>query len=190
MKPHQEQNFWQPEPGKESASLPRTEAEAPDDAMSTDEDVEMLTWEASEFVHHEKSGMWFLALLAVAVVLLVVDYVVIQSWTFAILIVVMALAAAVITRRPPRTLTCSLSAKGIRIDQKLFSYHDFRAFGVVKESAFYSVRLIPHRRFMPMVSVFFPTELGEQIVDVLGSNLPMEKIEPDPVDKLVEKIRF
>ena len=190
MQPQQEQNYWQPASGQDPASVPSTEPATPDDAIAAGDDVEVLTWEASEFVHHEKSGMWFLALIAVAAVLLTFDYFVVQSWTFGILIVVMTLAAGVITRRPPRTLSYSLSAQGIHVDQKFFSFHDFRAFGIVQENAFYSVRLIPNRRFMPMVSVFFPTELGERIVDVLGETLPMEHIERDPIDKLVEKIRF
>ena len=149
-----------------------------------------ISWQASEFIHHEKDGSWFLALLAVATVLLVVDIFVVKSWTFGILIVVMAFAAVVVGKRPPRTLNYSLSNQGLQIDQKSFSFHDFRAFGIIQEGALYSIRLIPNKRFMPMVSLYFPSEQGEQIVDLVGSVLPMEHIERDPIDKIVEKIRF
>ena len=134
--------------------------------------------------------MWFLALLAVATVLLLIDIFLIQSWTFGILIVVMAITVMVIAKRPPRTINYTLTPQGIQIDDKPFNFHDFRAFGVVQENAFYSIRLIPNKRFMPMVSVFFPPENGEEIVDAFGHALPMENIERDAIDKLVEKIRF
>ena len=154
------------------------------------EEFAPLTWQASEFVHHEKSGVWFLALLGAATVLLLIDGFLIRSWTFGILIVVMAISLGVIARRPPRTLMYTLTSRSLQIDEKRFDLRDFHAFGVVQENAFYSIRLIPNKRFMPMVSVFFPPEYGEEIVDILGHTLPMENIKRDSIDKLVEKIRF
>lgn len=163
-------------------AAPAVQASAPQEAP--------LSWQASEFVHHEKDGMWFLALLGVTVALLLVDVFLVQSWTFGALIIVMAIAVMVIAKRPPRIITYTLTAQGIRIDEKQFHFQDFRAFGVVQENAFYSIRLVPNKRFMPMVSVFFPPEDGEEIVDAFGHALPMENIERDTIDKLVEKIRF
>jgi len=183
MQPQQDQNYWQG--ASEAPADTDVEAHEPEE-----ESFEAITWQASEFVHHEKGGSWFFVLLAVAVVLLVIDFFLIKSWTFGALIVVMAVSATVVGRRPPRTIDYSLTPHGIRIGEKQFSFHDFRAFGVVQENAFYSIRLIPNKRFMPMVTVYFPSDQGEQIVDMLGSVLPMESIERDVMDKLVEKIRF
>lgn len=190
MQPQQEQNYWQPEspPQGERVQVPQpTGPEVSDDNNNV---LNPISWQASEFIHHEKDGAWFLVLLAVAAVLLAVDIFVVKSWTFGVLIVVMALAVVIVGRRPPRTLNYSLSSQSLQIDDKAFSFHDFRAFGIIQEGALYSVRLIPNKRFMPMVSLYFPAEQGEQIVDLLGSVLPMEHIERDPIDKIVEKIRF
>lgn len=184
MQPQQEQNLWQ-------ADIPQT-SEAPEalDPSQTAVLDQPLIWQASEFVHHEKNGSWFLALVGIALVLLLIDIFLVKSWTFGVLIVTMTIAAGVVAQRPPRVIDYSLSLQGIRIGEKLFSFHDFRAFGVVQENAFYSIRLIPNKRFMPMVSVFFPTEMGEHIVDVFGAMLPMQHLELDPIDKLVEKLHF
>ncbi|MEO5498918.1 MAG: hypothetical protein ABIR46_00270 [Candidatus Saccharimonadales bacterium] len=190
MQPQEQNNYWQPSDLDGSQAQLSNESEVFDTSEEAQGEVEPITWQASEFVHHEKSGIWFLALLGVATVLLLVDIFLIRSWTFGALIVVMAVSAVVVARRPPRTLTYTLTPQGIRIDDKSFTFHDFKAFGVVQEGAFYSLRLVPNKRFMPMVSVFFPTELGEQIVDSIGLALPMEHIELDVIDKLVEKIRF
>jgi hypothetical protein len=192
MQPQQDQNYWQP---SDDAPLDNTQETvatyAPEGEDSAQpEKLAPISWQASEFIHHEKNTMWFVALVAVATALLLLDIFLIKSWTFGALIVVMAVSAAVVARRPPRVIDYSLSLQGVRIDDKLFSFHDFRAFGVVQEGAFYSIRLVPNKRFMPMVSVYFPSEQGEQIVDMIGSMLPMENIERDAIDKLVEKIRF
>lgn len=190
MQPQQDQNYWQPEVNEATGTITPAETPLPDTTAVSTDAADVLEWQASEYVHHEKSVEWFLALLAVASLLLLLDIFLIRSWTFGVLIVVMALAAIVVARRPPRILNYLLSAEGISIDEKLFRFHDFRAFGVVQEGAFYSIRLIPSKRFMPMVSVYFPPELGEQIVDLFGSVLPMEQIKLDAIDRFVEKIRF
>jgi hypothetical protein len=187
MQPEQQPNYFQ-QGQPEQTSYPADVVPAPPDDQFAAEDA--LSWQASEYVHHEKGVEWFLALIGVATALLLLDIVLIRSWTFGILIVVMAMAAIVVARRPPHVISYLLSSEGIQIDEKHFGFHDFRAFGVIQEGAFYSIRLIPVKRFMPMVSVYFPTEMGEQIVDVFGSMLPMEQIKLDPIDKFVEKIRF
>ncbi len=190
MQPQQENNYWQPSQQDDPLAQQHDEQDATPRMEKPQSNIEPITWQASEFVHHEKSGMWFLALLGATIVLLIIDIFLIKSWTFGALIIVMAVSAFVVARRPPRTLTYTLTPHGIRIDDKAFTFHDFRAFGVVQEAAFYSLRLVPNKRFMPMVSVFFPTEIGEQIVDAIGLSLPMEQLELDMIDKVVEKIRF
>lgn len=195
MQPEQNQNYWQPS-AEPQATMPApvtpelAQAQAPAQEQAPISGGEPLAWQASEFVHHEKDGMWFLALLGVATVLLLIDIFLIRSWTFGVLIVVMAITVMVIAKRPPRIINYTLSPQGIQIDERQFNFHDFRAFGVVQENAFYSIRLVPNKRFMPMVSVFFPPEHGEEIVDAFGQALPMENIKRDTIDTLVEKIRF
>jgi hypothetical protein len=83
-----------------------------------------------------------------------------------------------------------LDHHGIQINEKIFNLHDFRAFGVLQEGGLYSVVLIPMKRFMPSVNVYFPAEQGEHIVDVFGEVLPMEQVEPDLLDKLTRKLHI
>jgi hypothetical protein len=188
MQPGQNANFPQSQTDRfdptveADTSLPASESSAPGSGT--------ITWQASEFVHYEKSGIWFLVLLIIATALALVGVFVFKNWTFAVLIVVMAVAIVVIGRRPPRMVEYMLSPGGITIDQKHFNLHDFKYFGVVQEGAFYSVRLVPHKRFMPMVSVFLPSDQAEQIVDIFGTALPMERVELDIIDRFVERIRF
>lgn len=189
MQPQNEQNFWQPtaEPVEAADPVAPDVTGAP---VISEQPPEAISWQASEFIHHEKDGTWFLAVIGIAATLLVIAIFAVKSWTFSALVVVMAIAAIVVGRRPPRTIDYSLTLQGIQIDEKLFSFHDFHSFGIIQEGALYSVRLVPNKRFMPMVSLYFPSEQGEQIIDLLGSVLPMEHVERDPIDKIVEKLRF
>ena len=160
------------------------------DVAEADAVYEPMSWEASEYVQHDKNGIWFLALAGVASALLLLDYFLIKSLTFALLIIVMAIGVVVVARRPPRVLRYTLTASTLQIDSKALNLADFQAFGVLQEEAMYSIRLIPKKRFMPAVNVFFPPEYGEGIVDMFGSVLPMEHVEHDLIDTLAQKIRF
>jgi len=50
--------------------------------------------------------------------------------------------------------------------------------------------LIPTKRFAPGVSVYFPDDAGEKIVDILGQRLPMEELKLDVIDIVVRKLRL
>ena len=77
-------------------------------------------------------------------------------------------------RRPPRTLTYALSPKqGLYVGEQLYSFDSFKAFGLIQDGEHHSIMLIPRKRFAPGVSVYFPEDAGERIVDILGQRLPM-----------------
>lgn len=182
----QQGDYWQPqaEAPLQAADIP------PSPAAPAPEPAPLLSWQASEYVHHEKQFQWFLPLIGGAGVLLLISLFVIQSLTFALLIVVMTIALAVYAVRPPRIISYRLSDAGIKIDEKPFGFHDFRYFGIIQDGPIYSALLIPNKRFLPPVSVYFPVENGEQIVDILGSHLPMQKVHLDFIEKLTHQLRF
>lgn len=148
-----------------------------------------VDWEASEYIHHDKGALWIVCLVAAAAVLVAIA-VWLQIWTFAILIVIMAIAMGVFAFRPPRVLHYKLNSDSLTVDDKLYNLADFRAFGILSEGAFYTIMLLPAKRFMPAVNVFFAEQDGEKIVDILGVHLPMEQLHLDMVDRLMRQLRF
>ena len=67
---------------------------------------------------------------------------------------------------------------------------DFKAFGLLHEDGHNSIMLIPVKRFSPAVSVYFPEDAGEAIVDMLGARLPMRELKLDIMDKLIRRLRL
>ena len=149
-----------------------------------------LEWQASEYVEHEKSLAWFIILAVVALALVALAVFLLKNYTFAILVVVMAIAVAVWGRRPANEMQYRLDGSGVWVNGKFFAMHDFRSFGVTQEGAIYAVVLLPVKRLAPGVRVYFPEELGEQIVDILGASMPMEDIQPDWIDSISRKLNF
>lgn len=148
-----------------------------------------LSWEASEYVHTDKGGLWLVGFGAI--VLVVAGLALwLQAWTFLVLVVVMAIAMGMFAFRPPHVLRYTLNDNGVQIGDKTFHYSDFRAFGVLEDGAFFTMTLIPVKRFSPALSVYFSEEQGEQIVDIVGAHLPMENIQPDIIDHIMRRLRF
>ncbi len=153
------------------------------------DDAAMVKWEASEYVHHTKGALWLFGYIGVMLVFAIIAFIT-QAWTFLILVIVMGVALGIIAFRPPNTLHYSLTSQGLQIDSKFYGFDSFRSFGIIGEGALYSIMLIPTKRFLPAVSIYFEERDGEKIVDILASQLPMEHIELDAFDKLMRYLRF
>lgn len=161
-----------------------------DDQTGTLPEQQPIQWQAPEYMQGHRSAWWFIGFWAVVFILMVIAVVLIKSWSFAVLIPAMAAALTIYSHRPPRELTYVLSDKGLYINEKLHPMSEFKSFGVVREEMMPSVMLIPVRRFRPGLSIYFPAEAGEEIVDTLGSRIPMQEIKLDFFDKLIRQLHL
>ena len=176
------------------ASTPAPEASpAPQEQDARDgesDDSILIRWEAPEYAHHERSAIWYVIFGLVTLVLVIVAILIIKSITFAILVPVMAVALFVYTQHAPEVIRYTLSRKGLHINDKLFTYSQFKSFGVVEHNGMHSVVLVPRKRFQLGQTVYFPTEVGEQLVDMLAARLPMKELSPDALDRLLARLRL
>jgi hypothetical protein len=181
-----------PEVQQSSEQLPpEEEGEEYDDDEEDDEGSEApVTWMAHEYIHREKGTMWFAIFGVVVVVLLGVSIFLMGSWSFAALLAVIAVVVVVYSRRPPRELNYMIDDEGLTIDSTLHKFSSFKSFGVIHDGDQFSVMLIPTQRFQPAISVYFPEEAGEDIVDMLGGRLPMKELHLDIIDRITRILRL
>lgn len=144
-----------------------------------------VQWQAAEYIHHEKNPLWFVGFGLIVLLLTAAAVFLIKSWTFAILIPVMAVALVAYSHRAPRMIDYVLSGKGLYINDTLHPFAEFKSFGVIHDETEYSIVFIPVRRFRPSLTVYFPEDKGESIVDFLGVRLPMQPLKLDAFDKIV-----
>jgi len=151
---------------------------------------EPVRWQATEYIHRHKGALWFVIFGIVAVIGMAAAIFLLQSITFAILVPVMVAALLVYAHRPPRVLDYTLSRQGFHVNDRLYSFAEFKGFGVIHDDDEYSVMLIPVKRFKPGVYVYFPEEAGEAIVDMLAARLPMQDLHMDFMDRIIRKLRI
>lgn len=207
MATDEQKNYWQQNPDEQPlngeqplvsvdqqvSQMPgESTAHSPEPlAVEDTHDNPPITWSAQEYVHIDKGVGWFVLFVVVVLALVAIDIFFLKSWTFSALVVVMAVAIIVYIRRPPRMLTYALSpAQGLYVGEHLYHFDEFRAFGLIQDGGNHSIMLIPRKRFSAGVSVFFPEEAGERIVDILGQRLPIEELKLDIVDLLIRKLRL
>lgn len=159
-------------------------------AEDENDDTALIRWEAPEYAHHERGTGWYVIFGIVTLILVVAAILIIKSITFAILVPVMAVALFVYTQHAPEVLRYTLSRKGLHINDKLFTYSQFKSFGIVDHNGMHSAVLVPRKRFQLGQTVYFPAEVGEQLVDMLAARLPMKELEPDALDRLLARLHL
>ena len=183
----------QPPVVTEPAPVVQSIDEQPQMAITDTSDLpesEPIQWQAPEYVQEHRSPWWFIAFWIVVVVLMAIAAFVIRSWSFAVLVPAMAAALMIYSHRPPKIINYVLSDKGIYINEKLHPMSEFRSFGILREESIPGLMFIPIRRFRPGLTIHFPIEAGEAIVDLLGSRIPMQELRLDVFDRVIKTLHI
>lgn len=188
-------NYWQQDPNETPVQhAPEMTFDEPVAAPTADPTLtndDPVNWTAQEYIHLEKGGLWFAIFVAVILAVVVLDIVFLHAYTISLLSLVIGIAIIVYSRRAPRTIHYALSpSQGLYVGERLYHFEEFKAFGMVRDGEHFSIMLLPVKRFAPGVSVYFPEEAGEQIVDVLGKRLPMEDLKLDAIDVVTRWLRL
>jgi len=153
-------------------------------------DFEPVQWQASEFVAHDKAAGWYMVLAAATLVFMGIVYLITKDKISVGMIGVISVFFGVFASRKPRVLNYALDEKGLTIAGKFYAYGDFRSFSVVSEGGLSSILFMPMKRFMPLISIYYPPEEEQLLVTVLSYSLPRENRGHDLMDRFMSKIHF
>ncbi len=147
-------------------------------------------WSASEFINHQKSTSWYAILAVVGIGASVLIFLVTHDVVSAVLVAIVALTLGYLGSRQPRVLDYKVDTTGIYVGPRFYPYALFKSFSIVDEGPISSIMLLPLKRFMPFITIYFSPDDEDKIADLLGQYLPFEHREHDAIDKLMRKIRF
>lgn len=149
-----------------------------------------VSWTASEYIAHNKGTAWFAMLGAVLFVLVGVVYLVTKDLVAPIGVALAGLTFGIFAARTPRVLEYAISPQGIKMGQRFYPYADFKSFAIVDEGPLPAILLLPLKRFLPPITVFYDQKEEDTILETLGNYLPHQEQQPDVVDRLMRRIRF
>lgn len=148
-----------------------------------------FSWQASEFIHHQKSAGWYM-ILGLITIVLVLAAVITRQWFSIAVFATMTAAVVVYASKEPRVLNYRLDNAGITIDGKPNPYSRFKSYSVLKEMGWHMIDLDPTQRFAPRVSIIFDSEDLDKITAILDTKMPRVDREPDWIERLTRSIRF
>jgi hypothetical protein len=149
-----------------------------------------ISWNASEYIHHQRGASWYMGLIGLTVGLAVILYFLTRDLFGAIITLILGGIVASVAHRQPENITYQLTSGGLKAGQKEYPFNQFRSFAVVREGQLNSLVFIPLKRFVPPVSVYFAAEDEQPIVALVGEHLPMEQRQADRIDTITRRLRF
>jgi hypothetical protein len=180
------------EPQEQPGSLQQSAQELTAENYNLDQTDQpaSITWQAPEFISHDKTPVWYLLLLASAFALAAVLYLLTSDTVTAGVVIVAAIIMAIYASNKPKIIGYSLNQAGFSIGNRSLDYEDFRCFSVNNEVGFSVATLMPMKRFAVPASLYYKKENEEATLRVLSLYLPYEEKSLDLVDRAMRKLKF
>ena len=101
----------------DNTQVPRVTLESIDGvALAQNSSVpSQVEWIAKEYIAPEKSTVWYIGLFVISVAGILLDFFILKSWTFSMLIIAIAAVLIVMAVRPARDIKYKLSSEGLSI---------------------------------------------------------------------------
>lgn len=149
-----------------------------------------ISWEAPEHHHVEKSPEWFAIVGIITLAATAAAYMV-GNILFAILLVLIGITVSLVTVRTPETITFAVSARGVRVDDRLYPYTTLESYYIDEDDPKGPQLLLKGERLiMPLIVIPLPEDEVDDIEDLIASKLPEEHLEEPFVAKVLEFFGF
>lgn len=126
----------------------------------------VISWEAPEYVQHEKGWKWFV-FAGLAVVALCVYAILTSNWTLVVALVVLAAVYVWQHFFKPNHVEVLISEAGVQIGNRKYAFHDIKSFWIYYNDHVKSLNLRSNSRLLPDVSIQLgdqhPTEIREYL---------------------------
>jgi hypothetical protein len=173
-------------PANEPDHTKRDNTQPPTQTVGED----LLSWSASEYIEHQKPKGWYVGVVLAGALLAVLLYVVTKDLVTVAVVLIGTLLFSVVGSHKPESKNYQIGTTGITVGEKHFVFDDFKSFSLIEEGVIDSVQLMPLKRFTPPISMYFPSDIANQVVDTLADYLPHEERQRDMVDTLMKRLKF
>ncbi|OIO33576.1 MAG: hypothetical protein COZ49_02390 [Candidatus Yonathbacteria bacterium CG_4_10_14_3_um_filter_47_65] len=153
------------------------------------EQKEIISWNAPEYVHVQKSVDWFWALGIITVAGATATFL-LGNILFSITIIIGAFSLGLYGARKPKNQEIEISRKGIRVNGKIHFYSEIQSFWIDQERNEPIILLQSEKMLMPYITIPLGDMDPEIIENVLGEFLRQEMhYEPMPY-RIMEHLGF
>jgi hypothetical protein len=151
-------------------------------------DRPVLSWDAYEYHHIDRTSDWFwsLGIIAISVAILAILF---GNILFGIFIILGAIAAGMYAARPPYLTRIELNHDGVKIDDLLYKYRNINSF-YIDEFHHHHPRIVftLKKLFTPHIIILIDHQSSDDIRDYLLDYIPEIHHEDSVIHTLFEKL--
>jgi len=152
----------------------------------------LMEWKAKEFIQYPRHKSWYIFLLVLAGILVVYS-IIVTNYLFAIIVVMLAIIINTLTRKEPQILNIAITTKGIKINEKLYTFdEDLASFWILYNPPdLKTLNFSRQQRFLPELTIQLenqnPLKIRELLLDHLTEDVEKEE---HVADKVARKFGF
>ncbi len=155
-----------------------------------------LTWEAPEFLHHEKTIVWHAIVILVGIIIFLIAAFVLKNLFFSLIIIVATVLLITHGSQHPHPIQPRIDSHGVHIDQHHFYHYDklhgFSTYVMHPEITKDYFQLVLHSksRIHMHVKIFAPAKDLHKIRNFLLHYIPELEYTESLVDHLAHIVKF
>ncbi len=153
----------------------------------------LFSWEVEEYERHERSKFWYIAAIAIALILLLFAFFT-ANILFAVIIVITSLVIILHDGQEPQKVQVSITDEGIVVGKKFYDYDEIKNFSVVykprqkvKNLYFEFKNLFKHRLSVPLKNNN-PLPIRENLLKYLPEDL--DRTDPPISEGLAKMLKL
>lgn len=153
-------------------------------------ELKEFEWETAEFERKEKEKSWFI-MPAIIAIILCVFAIIIDSYLFALLIVLSFTTFYMYANKSPRIIKFRIDEKGIEVDRRQHEYEDLRSFWIFYDPPLEKTLSFRSKKtFFPYIRIPLDKENPAEIRKYLLKFIPEKRHKESIIEILMKRIGF
>lgn len=150
----------------------------------------LISWEAPEFVHHERDVKWYI-LAVLGVVFMIGFSLYTKDWFFLFILPFIIAGTVVYLKTPPKLRTYSISRLGVRVDDRFYSFDNLHSFWVIYNDQVRRLYILQNKKLTQPLFVELDDQDPVLIKNILKRFLhEEEKRDENYAEKLSRILKF
>ncbi|MCL4387233.1 MAG: hypothetical protein M1355_01060 [Patescibacteria group bacterium] len=149
----------------------------------------LLSWEAPEFVHHQRNVKWYISAGIILLALLGIS-VYTGDWFFIIILTLASIGTFIYLNTAPKIKHYAISRVGIEIDGVFYPYENLNAFWIIYNEKVKTLNLIFKKKYLPALMILLDDQDPVLIKSILKKSLKELEREEGYTDKLTRILKF
>lgn len=149
-----------------------------------------FSWEAPEFLEHERDLKWYISAGILALGLLAYSLYT-KDWFFVVVIIILIIILSHHLRVKPKIRTYGIARTGIYVDKRFYSYDQIHSFWIVYQPPVKTINILFSKGYLPPLTIQLEDQDPVLIKNILKKFIPeQEKRGESFWDKTLRILKF